>query len=115
MAMLAHRKDEFGGSESPCDIVGITFIDDIPAVHQGGPIPSGDIMNASAKTRISFVVALFAAALPFTGCMTDSKSENEKVKITDLRVNPTSVKAGSCPGIALVVSRIGRLARPPAA
>lgn len=37
---------------------------------------------------------MLAVGLPFTGCMTDSESENEKVKIADLNVNPTSVKAG---------------------
>lgn len=51
-------------------------------------------MNASAKTRFSFALALLTSALPFTGCMTDNESENEKVKIADLRVNPASVKAG---------------------
>lgn len=51
-------------------------------------------MNVSAKTRIYFVLALLTASLPFTGCMTDGESENEKVKIADLNVNPASVKAG---------------------
>jgi hypothetical protein len=52
-------------------------------------------MNVSAKTRISLALALLTSVLPFTGCMTDdSESENEKVKIADLKVNPGSVKAG---------------------
>ena len=51
-------------------------------------------MKASAKTRISFAVALLASALPFTGCMTDSDSDSGDVKIENLKVNPASVKAG---------------------
>lgn len=52
-------------------------------------------MIASSKTRISFVLALLTAALPFTGCMTDNEpGKNDNVKIVDLKANPASVKAG---------------------
>lgn len=51
-------------------------------------------MKASAKTRISFAVALLASALPFSGCMTDSDSDSGDVKIENLKANPASVKAG---------------------
>jgi hypothetical protein len=99
-APALRREGSLSGGDSPCASIAIIFIEGMPAYRKAPHFTSGDIMRTSAKmrtskkTRISIVAALLAVALPFTGCMTDDKSENEEVKITELKVNPVSVKAG---------------------
>jgi hypothetical protein len=52
-------------------------------------------MHAQAKTRMALMVAILTSGLMMTGCLTDDEeSDSGNVKISDLKVTPSSVKAG---------------------
>lgn len=57
-----------------------------------------------AKRKQLMIVGAMAGGLLFTGCLTDSKSDNSNVKIADLKVTPASAKAGQSVDVEGTVS-----------
>jgi len=53
-------------------------------------------MYVHAKSRMALVLAIMTSGLMMTGCLTDDDKESDSgnVKISDLKVTPSSVKAG---------------------